>query len=489
MILEALTLMVVAVPHESPEHAAPAAAEASEVSGIEVPASEAWRAERPKVGEPKPPRLPKYEQVELSNGLTIIVAELDTLPVMSFSLVTKGGAMLDPKGGAGLASITYEMIGESTAKLSALEFSDAIADLGASFSSDGSRDRGSVSISGLSRNADGMLELLAAAALTPRFDPADFERVKNQRLASLIRRRGSPQGLAFEQVPALIYGAEHPYGHPPTGSVDSVKTLTLDQAKAFFERTMSPKHSALLAAGSLSVDEVKALAEKHLGAWKRDVEPLPTVPAAAPKKREKLIFLDKPGSPQTMTIIGRPLFERGHPDEAALTLANDVYGGAFSSRLNMNLREDKAITYGAGSQAAFRLGTGVFLAYSAIRADATALGLKEIFAELEGMSTKPPTEEEVGRARDALIKSLSGTFERSGAIASAASTIFVYGLPLDYYDKITAKYDAADLESVRAAAKKYFDPSVMQVLMVGDSAVVAMELQKLGLGDLEVETP
>lgn len=484
MILEALTLMVVAVPHESPEHA-----EAAPAPGVEVPASEAWRAERPKVGEPKPPRLPKYEEVKLSNGLTVIVAELDALPVVSFSLVTKGGAMLDPKDGGGLASITYEMIGESTAKLSALEFSDAIADLGASFGSSGDRDRGSVSISGLSRNADGMMALMAAAALTPRFDPADFERVKSQRLASLVRQRGSPQGLAFEQVPALIYGPDHPYGHPPTGSVDSVKTLTLDQAKAFFERMMSPKNSALLAAGSLSVDEVKALAEKHFGAWARDVPELPKVPAAEAKKREKLILLDKPGAAQTMTIVGRPVFERGHPDEAALTLANDVYGGAFSSRLNMNLREEKAITYGAGSQAAFRQGTGVFLAYSAIRADATAVGLGEIFAELEGMTTKPPTEEEVARARDALIKSLSGTFERSGAIASAASTLFVYGLPLDYYDTITAKYDAADLASVRAAAKKYFDPSVMQVLMVGDSAVIAMELQKLGLGTLEVKTP
>ncbi len=486
MILEALTLLAIAAPHESPEHdAAPAAAD----SGVAVPASEAWRSERPKAGAPKPPKLPRYDQAVLDNGLTIIVAEVDTVPIVSFSLVTKGGSMLDPKGGAGLASITYELMGESTQALSALEFSDAVADLGASFSSNGDRDRGSVSISGLASNADGMLALLADAALRPRFDPKDFERVKSQTIASLLRRRGSPQGLAFEQVPALIYGEDHPYGHPPTGSVDSVQTLNLDAVKEFFERMMSPKHSALLVAGSMPLAEVKALAEKHLGTWKRDVEALPEVPAAAPKAREAIVLIDKPGAAQTMTIIGRPLFERGHPDEAALTLANDVYGGSFASRLNMNLREDKAITYGAGSSAAFRQGTGVFIAYSAIRADATALGLKEIFAELEGMTKTPPTEEEVGRARDALIKSLSGTFERSGAIAGAAATLFVYGLPLDYYDKITAKYDAADLASVRAAAAKYFDPSVMQILLVGDAAGIAMEIDKLGLGKLEMQKP
>lgn len=454
-----------------------------------VPADAAWRAERPKTGDPKPPKLPVFERAVLSNGLTILVTQLDALPIVSFSLVTKGGAKLDPKGEAGLAAMTYEMLGESTETMTALELSDAVADLGASFGTHGDRDRGSVSIGGLTRNADEMLELLASAALRPRFAPADFERVKQRTLAGLFRRRGSPQGLAFERVPELIYGADHPYGHAPTGSVETVEALTLDAVKRYFAQTMAPGHSALVAAGSLSLDEVKALAEKHLGAWKRDVEALPEVPAAEAHERTAVYLIDKAGAPQTMTIVGRPVFARGHPDEAALTLANEVFGGAFSSRLNMNLREEKAITYGASSQAAFRDGTGVFLAYSAIRADATALGVSEIFEELKRITSNPPTPEEVEAARSALIKSLSGNFERSGAIAGAAASIFVYELPLDYYSTLAEKYDEVDLEAVRAAAKKYLVPGVMQVLLVGDAAMISKPIEALGLGTLEVSSP
>lgn len=454
-----------------------------------VPESEKWRAERPKPAEAKPPKLPSFERTTLDNGLTILVATVDAVPVASFSLVTKGGALLDPKPKAGLASLSYSMLGEGTKAKDTLAFSDAVADLGASFGSSGDRDRGAVSISGLAKNGDAMLALLAEATLSPRLAAKDFERLKKQRIGSLLRRRGSPQGLAFERVPALIYGADHPYGHPPSGTVETINAIAHEDVAKFLGGMLAPQRSALVAAGSLTVDEVRALAEKHLGTWKAEVPEHPAVPAAEAKKRDKIILLDKPGAPQTMTIVGRPVFERGHPDQPALAIANEVYGGSFSSRLNMNLREAKSITYGAGSQAAFRQGTGVFLAYSAIRADATAVGLGEIFGELERMVSNPPSAEEVESARSGMIRSLSGSFERSGSIAGAAGNLFVYGLPLDYYATLGAKYEAVKLEDVHRAAKTYMTPEHMQVLMVGDTAVIAKDIEALGRGKLDLQKP
>ncbi len=451
-----------------------------------VPESEKWRAQMPASGPAHTPVLPKFETAKLENGLTIMVATVDTLPLVSFTLVTQGGSALDPTDKAGLTALTYSMLEEGAGTLDALAFSDRVADLGATFGSSSDRDRGDITISGLVKNADDMLALVSDAAQRPRLTDADFERLKRQTIASLIQQRSSPQGLAFEVFPALIYGKDHPFGHPPSGTPQTLANVQAADVRAQHERVLGPNTSALIAAGDITLAQATALAKKHFGNWNHSVPVVAPAPEVAPEKRSSVVLIDKPGSPQTIAIIGRPLFGRGHPDEVPLRLINEVYGGSFSSRLNMNLREDKGYTYGASSQLAFRRGVGVFLAYAAIRTDATAPGLGEFFSELDALKSKRPTGDEISRARSGIIRSLPGQFETTGAIAGAASSLFVYELPLDYYETLAARYTGVGAEAIVSAGDTYLIPDDMKVLLVGDAKQILEPVSLLRLGEVQV---
>ncbi len=452
-------------------------------------AGESWRAQRPTVGDPRPPVLPTFEKSVLSNGMALYVAVEDALPLVSFRVVLKGGSTQDPPGKDGLTSLTFDMLEEGAGDLDALAFSDRVADLGAGFGAGASRDQGGVGVSGLTRNAEDMLALMADAVLRPRFAPKDFDRLKEKTIADLTRRRGSPQGLAPEYLPALIYGTDHPYGHPITGTLETVRTLTLDDAKTQYGRLFAPRHAALIAVGDVKLDEVKALAEKTFGSWKNKGADLAPVPARAAQARTRILVVNKAPSAQTVAFLGRPIFGRGHPDEFPVRLANAVFGGSFSSRLNMNLREAKGYTYGANSIADFRANVGQLLTYAALRQDVTAAGLKEFFLEIEGLTKRPPTPEEVSEAKNGAVRSLTGRFQSIQATASAASGLFVYDLPLDYFARLPSQYEQASLEAIRQAAKHYFVTDQMQVLLVGDAKAVVPKLKAAGLGPVEVVEP
>ncbi|MCK6546626.1 insulinase family protein [Myxococcota bacterium] len=490
MIPLALALVAAckAAPTPAPEKTpAPAPVKTATVAAEPATPVEAWRSTPPAPGEEKKPVLPAFQTAKLKSGLTVMVPDQrSVVPIVSIELVSKGGAMLDGAAKAGLANLTFGMMSEGAGGRDALELSDAFADLGASFSAAADRDRGSVAIAGLARNADAMAAMLADVVLRPRFAQKDFDRRKSQILASLARSRGSPQGLAFEAIPALVYGKDHPYGHPPTGTPETVAKLTLGDVKGAWPKLATPQTSALIVSGALSLDDAVKLAEKHFGKWAQRAPKLPVATDVAPKTRADIVLIDKPGAAQTMVLVARPLFGRGHADEQAMTVANEIYGGAFTSRLNMNLREDKGYTYGAGSQVAFRQGVGVFLAYAAIRQDATAPGLAEFFRELDGLVKAPPTEDEVGHAKASIIRGLPGAFERTSALGGAGATIFVYGLPLDYFVGLPGRYERVTATDVRGMAEKYLGPATMQALLVGDAAAVEKPVGALGLGTVTV---
>lgn len=463
----------------APEVATPASGSA-EVS---------WRLDPPPLGPSPQLVLPTFEKAVLENGLTVLVARLDRLPLVAFQLVTKGGAALDPADAHGLGNLTYGMLDEGAGALDALAFSDALADLGASFSAACGRDRGSASISGLSRHGEALAQLLADAVLRPRMEPASFARLKARTAAGIQARLGSPQGMAFLKLPPLLYGADHPLGHPPSGTLTSVKGITLEAVRAQRGRILDPKRSAFVAVGDVTLASATALARKHFGSWTAPEAPPLEIPPVAARERESILFIDKPASPQTMVVLGRPLFGRGHAQEQALTLANGAWGGSFSSRLNMNLREEKGYTYGAGSQVSFRNSVGVFVAYAALQRVFSAPGLKEFFVELTDLETKPLDDDEVERVRTGLVRSLPGDFEGVGSLAGAAAQIFAYDLPLDHYAQLAARIEATTGEEVRAAAGAYLDPGVMQVLLVGDAKTVIPALEGLGFAPIQLVEP
>lgn len=451
--------------------------------------SEDWRSQRPEVSAPRPPVLPVFQKTVLSNGMTLLVAEQPSLPLVSFRVVFKGGSSQDPDAQAGLTQMTFAMLEQGAGKLDALAFSDRVADLGASFGGGAGRDQGEIGISGLRRNDEAMLALLADAVMRPRMAPDDFDRLQQEMLANIARRRGSPQGLAMEHFPRLIYGPKHPYGHPADGTMASVQKLTLDAVKAHYARLFAPRHAALIAVGDITLARTQALAEAAFGTWSTPGEDLKAIAALEPKRRKRIVVIDKPGAPQTFAIVGRPLFGRGHPDEVTVRLANSVFGGTFSSRLNMNLREDKGYTYGARASVSYRRGTGVLLAYTALREDVTGKGLKEVFKELDGLRKQPLTAAEVDDAKSGRVRSLTGQFQGIGASSGAASALFIYDLPLDYFAQLPKRYEEATLTGIRTAATTYFKAPLMTVLLVGDAKKIKPQLRRARLGRVEVLTP
>lgn len=452
-------------------------------------AGQEWRKDRPASGPEAELLLPTFERATLENGLDVLVAKERSLPLVAFVLVTRGGSATDPKGKAGLTTLAYQMLGEGAGPRDALQFSDAVADLGASFGSSADQDAGVVSISGLSRNRDAMLELLADAVLRPRLAQRDFDRIKTQSLANIQRRRGAPQGLAFEYVPAMIYGDAHPYGHPVGGTETSVGRLTSSDVKRHLSEVLVPSSTALIAVGDIDLAEAKAAAERAFGKWRGKKRSDTLAPAVAPRPRQTIKLVHKDNAPQTMLIVGRPIFGRGHEDEIPATVANEVLGGTFTSRLNMNLREDKGYTYGASTGLSARRGVGAFLGYTLVRQDATAASLKEVLGELERMQSMPATQEEVARAKAGIIRSLPGQFETTSAAAAASGEIFVYGLPLDHHRTRPDRIEGVTEAMVLEMAKKYFTEPTMQILLVGDSAAIEAQVAALDAGKVEIIRP
>ncbi len=444
--------------------------------------AEDWRSERPPVPAAEAPVLPSFSRAELGNGLALYVTEVDTVPLVSFRLVTLGGSSADPDGRDGLTSLMYALMEEGAGDLDALAFSDRVADLGARFGAASARDHGVLSIGGLARQAPELMRLLASTAREPRFDPGAFTRVKAETLASIERSLASPQGAAFMLFPGLVYGEGHPLAHPPSGTTNSMGALQLSDVQAQYEATFAPNRSALIVTGALSLEDARRLAEAHFGSWAKGSEAPAALPPAEPRPRQAIHIVDRPGSAQTLVLFGRPLFGRGGPDEIPLSLANEAFGGAFTSRLNSNLREDKGYTYGASSNVTFRRGVGVFLAYSAVQSQVTGPAVQEILRELAGLTNAPLRTAELELARDGIVRSLPGQFQTAGAIGSAAVSLYVYDLPLDYFRDLGERYATASLSRVQRTSQSYLSPDSMQILLVGDMSEVLPQLKALDLG-------
>jgi len=451
--------------------------------------AEVWRKSVPKPGPQPQPTLPVFERAQLKNGLTVMVIQNRTLPLVSFRMVIRGGSREDPQALPGLTAFSFGMLDEGAAEMSALEFSDAVADLGASFSAGASQDSGYLSVSGLSRNRDQMLELMSNALLKPRLEKKDFRRIQEQTVASLMRRRGSASGLAFEYVPGLLYGDKHPYGHPASGTVESVKRLKLKHVRRHLPKVLSPHRASFVASGDVSLEEAKELAEKYFGQWKGTRRPVTAPPAKAATARERITLIHKDNSPQTMIILYRPMFGRGGSDEIAALVTNQIYGGSFTARLNFVLREEKGYTYGARAFLSLRDKVGAYLASSKVRQDVTGPALSAFVDIMDSMKSSPPTDAEISRAKDGLVRSLTGQFESINAASAAAESLFVYRLPLDRYAKLPEMYSGISREKVAEMTNKYLVSDLFHVILVGDSKKIMKQIKETNLGPVKLIVP
>ena len=448
-------------------------------------ADEPWRATMPGAAAAKVVELATPQSETLANGLTLILNERRGLPVVAASIVLRTGSDANPLDKPGLANFVAAMLDEGTMSRNALQIADQVAQLGASLGTGSSMDATTISGRSLSKNFGSLLDVMADVTLRPSFPAEELDRQRAQRLGQLAQIRDNPSQVAGQVTARVLYGDKHPYGYAEIGTETSVKAITRDDLSAFWKLNFVANNAALVVAGDISMPELKALAEKSFGSWQQGTPARPalTPPASIPPR---VVIVDKPGSPQTQLRVATIGAARSSPDFRPLQVMNIALGGLFSSRINMNLREQHGYTYGASSQFTFRKSAGPFQVGSGVRTDVTGPSVAEIFKELRGMVDRPMDQTELQRAKDSLANSLAGAFETSADAVANFSNVFTYDLGLDYYTKYAQDVNRVTADQTLAVSKQYLVPGNMVVVAVGDRKVIQPALAKLNVGKVEI---
>src|SRR4249920_3022677 len=401
------------------------------------------RSHPPQPGPPAPLRLPAIQKQKLSNGLPVWIVELHEVPVAQVNLIVLSGTANDPPGKYGVASLAAAMLEEGAGTRSALEIADAVdylgADLGAATTSDLSSVRLHVPVA---RLADA-LPIMADVALRPTFPKDELERQRQQRLTSLLQGRDDPATIAAVTFARVLFGVEHRYGTPLSGTAETIKAFTTDDLRAFYQSVFRPDNAAMLVVGDVKPDTVVPMLEKQFGSWRPSGSAAPPVkfpPVDQPATRT-VYLVDKPGAPQSQIRIGWIGVPRATPDYFPLVVMNTILGGSFSSRLNMNLREQHGYTYGASSTFDMRASAGPFVAAAGVQTDKTAEALKEFFNELNGILQAVPADE-LARAKNYVALRYPSSFETTGDISRRLEDALIFHLPDDYFSKYVQSIQA-----------------------------------------------
>jgi zinc protease len=453
--------------------------------GESINADAAWRENPPAAGPARSLNLPVPQTFKLSNGMTVIYTHRPGLPVVSAKLVLKCGNESNPADKPGLAAFTANMLQQGTAKRNATQIVDEAALLGASLTTGSTYNASDASTDSLTKNFSGAMDLLADIVLHPTFPQEEVERRRSSRLAALLNEDSDPATVALRIVPRLIFGANHPYGYESIGTEASLKAISRDDINTFWKQNYSPANTALVVAGSITLEELKPLVESKFGAWQAPTRML-NLSLTPEVSHARVVIIDRPGAAQTSMFLAQAGPARSTPDFAGLEVMNSELGGLFSSRINLNLREEHGYTYGAFSLFNYFRYSGIFLAGGAIRTDATAPAVTETFKEIRRMMDTKMTPGELDLARDSESRSLPGSFETSREASGTFANIFIYDLPNDFYQKLPVQLSAVTAEQAQALASKYLKPDQLFVVCVGDRAKIEADLRKLNLGAVEI---
>lgn len=439
------------------------------------------RAKRP-VGKPAPTiTLPEIQKITLDNGLRIWLVERHNLPTVAMNLVIQAGSDHDPVTQPGLASMTADVLDEGTTSRDAMQISDAMESVGASFGVGSSWDGSFVTLSVLTKYLDRALEVYSDVLTNPTFPEKEFERLRKQRLATLMQQKDQPPIIANNAFSYILYGSDHPYGNNPSGTESSLAAMTRDDLVKFYQTYYRPNNATLIVVGDVRMNDVVSILKKTLAGWKQGDVPGFSVPQPKQVDKMRVYLVDKPGAAQSEIRIGYPALARSTPDFFPVTAMNRLLGGQFTSRINLNLREQHGYTYGARSGFNFQKGIGPFTASSGVFTDKTDSSVKEFLHEINLMREKGMMQEELDFVKKGLVGNFALTFETSVQIAGALQNIILYGLPEDYYQKYLQNIEAITVDDANRVAQKYLDTSRMAVVVVGDLAKI-----KAGVADLKV---
>lgn len=425
--------------------------------------------------------IPKPESFTLGNGLRVLLVPQRALPVVAVRLVVTTGAG-DVAARPGAVSFLGAMLEQGTKNRTALQISDEYEALGVQHGAWLDWDSGGVSIKALADKLDAGLALMADVALAPSFPQAEIDRLRARRIASIRAEKSSPGSVAQNALAPTLFGRAHPYGHSLTGEEADAEKLSRDELVKLYERIWSPKNAAIVVAGDVTREALAPKLEATFGKWKAAPSAAARKPVAASPtgaKRPRIVVVDRAGAQSQIQVarVGVPFSTK---DREAIYIANAILGGMFSSRVNMNLREKNAYTYGARSWFAMRHGAGPFAVSAAVHADKTVPALKEVLSELEGLRRDGPTAEELALAKESWLLALPGRFETTSDVANAYADLVVHDLPLDDYEKRRARIEAVTAADVKRVATELFGSDGMTLVVVGDKAKLEPDLAKLG---------
>ncbi len=447
------------------------------------------RSELPDVGSPPPVNFDDFTRHELSNGLKVIVAERSAVPVINLRLVVNAGYAADQFGRPGTASLAMDMLDEGTRKRSALEISDELNDLGANLSLDSDLDMSTVSMSAIAEQLDGSLELFADVILNPSFPDAEFERLRKLQLAQIAQEKVQPVSMALRVFPKLLYGGDHAYGLPYTGSGTeaSVSAMSTNDLREFHQAWFKPNNATLVVVGDTTFAQIEPKLEKLFRKWDAGDVPEKNIDFVTHKARSAIYLIDRPDSEQSIIFAGHVAPPKNSDNDIAIEAMNEVLGGSFNARMNMNLREDKSWSYGARTFVLDARGQRPFLVYAPVQTDKTKESMAEIHAEVSAIrGERPPTAEETARARDKNSLTLAGRWETAGAVANSIEEMVRFGLPDDYWDNYAGQVRGLSDEQITAAAEEVIRPDNMVWVVVGDRAKIEAGIRELGYGDIQM---
>ncbi len=440
----------------------------------------------PAPGAVRPFDFPPVETRPLEGGLPLRVARLPRLPVVATMLVIPAGeAVLDERH-AGHAVLTATALEGGTLRRSGTDLAEALEGIGASLHASAGWDATTVSLTCLADRLEEAMALLAEVVLEPAFPEQEVARIREQQLARIKQREMDPGSLASDRAAELIYDAAAPYGRPAGGRVDSVSRFSTAHAAALAAERYKPMGGGLVVAGDVDVDEAAALARASFAGWQggaRDGRGISVEPRA---RHATVHVVDRPGAVQSEIRVGHPGTAMKHPDHHALSVMNTVLGGAFTSRLNLNLREKHGFTYGVRSRFSFRRDAGPFTVSAAVATDVTAAAVREIVAELTRMAAEGPTEEEVEAARDYIAGVFPLRLETTAQVAARIAEMIVYDLPDDHHARYRERIRAVSRADALAAARRHVRPDELTVVVVGAAAAIAGPLEELGIGPVTV---
>ena len=455
-------------------------------------ASSINRNEQPPLGKNAEVRFPDVKEFTLTNGLKVALVERKAVPVVSMGLMVNAGYAADQYGLPGLASIAGHMLTEGTKTKTSLQISDKMADLGADLYSYSDLDNSYLKMNALKPNFDASLNLFTDVLLNPSFPQKDFDRVKKEQLIAIQQEEAEPVSMGLRILPGLLYGSGHAYSNPLTGSgtETSVSQITRNDVLKFHQTWYTPNNSTLIVVGDISENELKNKLENSFASWKAKSVPEKNIRNVDMADKPTVYIVDKPGALQSVIFAAEVGPSAKDKDYEAVRMMNRILGGEFTSRINMNLREDKHWSYGAGTFKIDAKGPGIFTSYAPVQTDKTKESIVELQKELsQYIGEKPATQKEFDKTKGNAVLQLPGIWETNNAVWNTLKNALTYDRGTSYLNNYASMLQNMTLNDIQQAATKVVQPSHMIWVIVGDKAKIEKGIQELNIGPIRYIEP